>query len=578
MAQQKKTLIGELLVKNQAITPEQLASALAKQQQDGRRLSAVLVELGYVSEETILKIVAEQFNVPFINLRNFPVDPNVVRRLPEATARRFRAIVLEETADHFLVGMVYPQDVVALDEINQVLQRSMELALVREADLLTHFESIYRHNEDITHFAQQLSAEVDTHKFNLAQLDRTADADEAPVVKLLQSIFEDAMRVHASDIHIEPDETVLRIRQRIDGVLKEEVMPDPAIAPALALRLKLMAGLKIAERRLPQDGRFSIQVNEQDIDVRLSTMPTQYGESVVMRLLNRSSATLRLEQSGMPAPLINTVRNLMKLPHGMILVTGPTGSGKTSTLYSILNELNNQQRKIITVEDPVEYRLARITQVQVNPQIDLTFARVLRAALRQDPDVIMVGEIRDKETAQIALRAALTGHFVLATMHTNDAISSTMRLLDMEGEGYMMASALRAVIAQRLLRRNCENCVTVYQPTAQENKWLRTLSGAAALSSLVFKQGKGCQRCSNTGYKGRIGVFELLRFDEEVSSALMTGNLAEFTKVAQQKGFLTLAQSALEIAASGVTSLQEIFRIAIDFTDADTDEAAAEKI
>jgi MSHA biogenesis protein MshE len=563
-----KTRLGELLVQDGLITKEQLNLALDKRGVEKGKIGSILVKHGYITEATLYNYLAKQFGAVFIDLKQFPINPELVFHLPETTARRLQAIVLERQGDSLLVGMTEPQNIIVYDELTRLLQTPLKLALVKEEELLHTFDLVYRHTEDINLFAKQLSEEVTVSKFDLAQLGTTSGVDDATVVKLLQSVFEDAVQIHASDIHIEPDEAVLRIRMRVDGVLQESIMKESEIAPALTLRLKLMAGLKIDERRLPQDGRFSMKVRNKNIDVRLSTMPIQNGESVVMRLLDRGMGTMRLEQLGMAPPILKKLRKIIRLPNGMILVTGPTGSGKTSTLYSVLNELNDKGKKIITVEDPVEYRLPRVNQVQVNPHIDLSFARVLRTVLRQDPDIIMVGEIRDAETASIALRAAMTGHFVLATMHTNDAISSAMRLLDIGGEGYMVASALRAVIAQRLVRRICENCAEDYTPTAQEAAWIKVVSNGKNLpKNTGFKVGKGCPRCNNSGYKGRIGVQELLEFDDDVTEALLSGNLKEFAKTAQSKGFGTLGQAALAVAVQGVTSLQEAMQITVAFVD-----------
>ncbi|HBN13402.1 MAG TPA: MSHA biogenesis protein MshE, partial [Pseudohongiella sp.] len=376
-------------------------------------------------------------------------------------------------------------------------------------------------------------------------------------------LFQDAVQIRASDIHIEPDETVLRIRQRIDGVLQEQIVKERRIAPALVLRLKLMSGLDISEKRLPQDGRFSLKVKERKIDVRLSTMPVEYGESVVMRLLDQTDGAADLDQVGMAPEMLEQFRRLIHMPHGLILVTGPTGSGKTTTLYGALQELNDAGKKIITVEDPVEYRLHRVNQVQINTKIGLSFARILRAALRQDPDILLVGEIRDQETAEIALRAAMTGHLVLSTLHTNDAVSSAMRLVDMGAEGFLAATAIRAVMAQRLVRRLCDNCYIDYTPNSREQAWIRHTMGEQAPVSMSLKQASGCHRCNNTGYRGRVGVFELLVLNDDMADALRRSNSSDFVKAARRsKGYRPLVVSAMMEALTGVTSLEEVYRVA----------------
>ncbi|MCW8994846.1 MAG: GspE/PulE family protein, partial [Psychromonas sp.] len=380
-----------------------------------------------------------------------------------------------------------------------------------------------------------------------------------------QSLFEDAVQVGASDIHIEPDEHVLRIRQRVDGVLQETLLPENSIANALVLRLKLMAKLDISEKRLPQDGRFNINIKGRSIDIRISTMPIQEGESVVMRLLDQSAGVLSFQEIGIPGHLQERLELLLKRPNGLILVTGPTGSGKTTTLYTSLATLNEPGKKIITVEDPVEYRLERINQVQVNSKIGLDFSTVLRTALRQDPDILLVGEMRDSETMQIGIRGALTGHLVLSTLHTNDAVSSTLRLLDMGAPGYLVASALRGVIAQRLVRRLCENCKTSAVATAEQQLLLNQISDEK-LQYTHFHSAVGCQRCQFTGYRGRIGVFELLELDESMVSALRLDDSDGFAKAAKKsKYFKPLALAALEYAQQGITSLEEVFKLVDHF-------------
>jgi len=557
----QKPRLGEQLISHHVISAEQLRKVLEKQQAEGGKLSHLLVDMGFVDEETLLKFLSQQLNIPFIDLKHYELNPDLVHRLSEAFARRSQVILLDETEEGFLVGMVDPQDIIAADELSRLLKRPLKLALVRESDWLTCIDSVYRHAEEISTFAKELSEEVGVErKGDFGQSANLEEAYEAPVTKLLQSLFRDAIVMRASDIHIEPDETMLRIRQRIDGVLHERDISEKGIAPALSLRLKLMGGLKIAERRLPQDGRFSINIHGKDIDVRLSTMPVQYGESVVMRLLDKSSISLNLEQLSITPTILDAMRKLLKLPYGMILITGPTGSGKTSTLYAMLSELNDAETKIITVEDPVEYRLPRINQVQVNTQIGLTFASVLRSALRQDPDVIMIGEIRDSETASIALNAAMTGHFVLATMHTNDAISSVTRLMEMENETYIVASGLRAVMSQRLLRKVCDLCGEDHEPTVSEKAWLKKVMGEK-YATVTFKSGKGCKHCYNTGYKGRIPIFEYIEVNDEIADALTGNNLPAFTKAVKNTGYLTLLDNALALAEEGITTIDEVLRV-----------------
>lgn len=575
----QKIRIGDLLVQNQVIDETQLHTALEKQKSTGLRLGRTLISLGYVGEDQFLEFLSTQLRIPFVDLRRYRFDADLVQRLTETLARRYRAIVLSDIKGELLVGMADPTDIYAFDALERALQQPIQQAVVRESELLNTLDVVYRRTEDIASYAEELDDELIDSQFDLASLTPSADDSDAPVVKLLQSIFQDAVQVGASDIHIEPDESVLRIRQRVDGVLQEQVMKERRIAPALVLRLKLLSGLDISEKRLPQDGRFSLKVRDRKLDVRLSTMPIEHGESVVMRLLDQTDGASKLDRVGMPDEMLNRFRRLVHMPHGLILVTGPTGSGKTTTLYGALQELNEAGKKIITVEDPVEYRLQRINQVQVNTKIALTFAKVLRAALRQDPDILLVGEIRDTETAEIALRAAMTGHLVLSTLHTNDAVSSAMRLVDMGVESFLAATALRAVVAQRLVRRLCEYCYVDHTPTAAELGWLSGLLGQERAQSIELKQSSGCHRCNNTGYRGRIGIFELLILNEEMSDALRRASSSDFVLAAKRsKGYRPLVMSALEYAEKGITSLEEVFRVAEQIDESGDFEVTADEV
>lgn len=559
--ERKKIRIGDLLIQNDVITDAQLGEALASQKQTGKKLGRALIDLGLVEEDRLLGLLSQQLEVPFIQLRNYDFKPEITQRLPESYARRFRAVVLSEEQGSLVVGMADPTDIFGFDELSRILHQPLQLAVVRENELLEALDLLYRRTNEIASFAEELSFELDDQAADLTLLEATG-AEDAPVVKLLTSIFEDAIQVRASDIHIEPGENLLRIRQRVDGVLQEHVMNEKRIASAVVLRLKLMSGLNISEKRLPQDGRFHINIKGRPIDVRISTLPAQHGESVVMRLLDQSEGAIDLSGVGMPQEILNRFRTQIKRPHGLILVTGPTGSGKTTTLYGALQELNNAEKKIITVEDPVEYTLPRITQVQVHEAIGFDFGAVLRSCLRQDPDILLIGEIRDQETAEIAVRASLTGHLVLSTLHTNDAITSAMRLIDVGLEGYLVASALRAVIAQRLVRRVCNSCKVPYEPEPQEKIWLSNMVSAGELEGASFSSGSGCSHCNNTGYRGRVGIFELLEIDNTLADTLRSADPLAFGRAArQQPGFKTLTHCALDYAKQGLTSLEEVFRV-----------------
>lgn len=559
-AKQKKIRIGDLLIANGVITEQQLTAALAAQKKTGHKLGRVLVESGMITEEQLLGVLAKQLNIPYIDLSRYNYVPEVVRLIPETHARRFRAIALNDGPDGLLVGMADPTDIFAYDELSRVLRRPLRLAVVQEAELLKTIDRVYRRTEEITGLAAELEQELAAYDVDIGALAVAEDLTDAPVVKLLQSMFEDAVQVNASDIHIEPDERELRIRFRLDGVLRVQTTADRRIAGALVSRLKLMAGLDISEKRLPQDGRCNARVRGQSVDVRLSTMPVQYGESVVLRLLNQATGLLQLDQLGLPDDTLRRFRRMIHAPHGMVLVTGPTGSGKTTTLYGALRELNRPESKILTVEDPVEYRLPGINQVQVNPKIDLTFARVLRSIVRQDPDIILVGEMRDQETVEIGLRASITGHLVLSTLHTNDAVSTALRLLDMGTEPYMVAASLRGIASQRLVRRICQSCAEPYALPANLKALLRAEIGEQA-DSLQFHRGRGCSHCNGTGYQGRIGVFELLEIDDSLVEALHSGDPLDFAQAARkQPGYAPLRRRAIDMAARGLTSMDQVAR------------------
>ncbi|ORT52017.1 MSHA biogenesis protein MshE [Vibrio sp. qd031] len=561
MAIKLRKRLGDLLVEEGIITEEQVTQALSAQQQTGRKLGDTLIQLGFLSEHQMLEFLSQQLDLPLIDLSRFQVDVEAVQLLPEVHARRLRALVIGQSGDTLNVAMSDPADLFAQESIaTQLSAYNLQFVIAAEHQLVDGFDRYYRRTKEIASFAEQLDAEhQDTNEFSF-QIQDDADSEEVTVVKLINSLFEDAIQVGASDIHIEPDANVLRLRQRIDGVLHETLLNEVNIASALVLRLKLMANLDISEKRLPQDGRFNIRSKGQSVDIRMSTMPVQYGESVVMRLLNQTAGILKLEDSGLPADILVRIRKQLQRPHGMILVTGPTGSGKTTTLYGALSELNSPGKKIITAEDPVEYRLPRVNQVQINPKINLDFSTVLRTFLRQDPDIILVGEMRDQETVEIGLRAALTGHLVLSTLHTNDAVDSALRMMDMGAPGYLVASSVRAVLAQRLVRRVCTDCS--HEEEADEAKRIWLESRFPNQVSHRFCRGKGCQNCNLTGYRGRIGVFELLELDNALMDALRANDAVGFARTARATShYKPLLTSAMELAVRGVVSLEEVMAL-----------------
>ncbi len=552
--------LGDLLVEEGIVTQEQVEKALTVQKSTGQKFGATLIELGFLSEHQMLTFLSQQLGIPFIDLSRAHIDLDAVQLLPEVHARRLRALVIGRHQDVLRVAMSDPADLFTQEALlAQLSQYNLEFIIAAEKQLVDSFDRYYRRTKEIASFAEQLQAEhhvTDAFDFNV----EGDDSDEVTVVKLINSLFEDAIQVGASDIHIEPDAEVLRLRQRIDGILHETLLNEVNIAPALVLRLKLMANLDISEKRLPQDGRFNIKVKGQSVDIRMSTMPVQYGESVVMRLLNQTSGVRRLEESGIPEHLLQRLRRQLKRPHGMILVTGPTGSGKTTTLYGALNELNEPGKKIITAEDPVEYRLPRVNQVQINSKIELGFSTVLRTFLRQDPDIILIGEMRDHETVEIGLRAALTGHLVLSTLHTNDAVDSAIRMIDMGAPGYLVASAVRAVVAQRLVRKICPDCKSEEAVDDARQHWLAQRFPHQI--SATFYRGRGCQNCNLTGYRGRIGVFEMLELDNDMMDKLRANDAVGFAQVARQSSsYKPLLVSAMELALEGTVSLDEVMSL-----------------
>ncbi len=559
MSAPQKFRLGDLLVQAGLITDAQLQEGLQEQRNSGRKLGRVLIDREWLTEAQIAKAVARQIHAPFVDLVHFPLKPELAQQLPETHARRMRAIVLDETPAGLLVGMADPTDIYAYDEIARLLKRNVDLAVVTESHLLTALDRAYRSTKEIEGLARELTTElagIESDLGDLLGIDSTSNED-APVVRLLYSVFEQALRMRASDIHIEPQEKILRIRFRIDGVLHVQTEADAKIASAVALRLKLMSGLDISEKRLPQDGRFAVRLKDGNVDVRISTLPSQHGESVVMRLLSQSTGMLDLNKLNMPAGMRNALTAAIAKPAGMILVTGPTGSGKTTTLYAALNALNSTERKIITVEDPVEYRLPGLNQVQVHDKIDMTFERILRSALRQDPDVILVGEMRDKTTAEIGMRAAMTGHLVLSTLHTNDAASTPARLIDMGVPQWMVALSLQLVVAQRLVRTICPMCTTHCEPSPQELVWLQNELGPSVDTSGI-SHGAGCPECNQTGYKGRTGVYEFLQMTLPLVDAMSANDPTAFSRAArEQMAGNTLRRDAVRLALLGRTTVAE---------------------
>ncbi len=499
---------------------------------------------------------------PYFDLNRQEINTALAQALPEQQSRRFLAILLEDRKDTWLVGLADPDNLRAQDAISALLKRPIDVVLVDQKALLETLDRIYGKTAQLGEFAREVERDIerDTGIVDLNQIGASIDDVDAPVVKLLQTIFDHAAQVRASDIHIEPQEKKLIVRYRIDGALHLQAEAELKIASPLVVRLKLMAGLDIAEKRLPQDGRITVRSGSHKLDVRVSTLPTLYGESVVLRVLMQQNGLVELKASGMHAEVFASFERAIKAPHGIVLVTGPTGSGKTTTLYGALQMLNQPDIKILTCEDPVEYRMQGLVQVQVNEKIGLNFARVLRSFLRQDPDVIFLGEIRDQETAQIATRAAMTGHLVLSTLHTNDAATTPGRLIDMGIPPYLIASTLLGVLSQRLLRVICTYCKVPYQANEAERAWLQHYQDGS-LSVAGLAHGKGCTRCNGFGYSGRTGVHEMLEMTPPLARALRSGELAQFEQLASQTmGHSTIEYRVLALMQEGITTVAEAMK------------------
>jgi len=554
-----KSYIGSYLVEKGEITEEQLQKALTYQNNaQGKRkyLGQVLVELGYTTEEKVSMAVAKQAGVPFVSLEKFQIDPAAVASIEQETIKRYQALPIAFDNGRLVVAMVQPRDVIAIDDLRIISGYEIQPVLVSDSELKAVMEKTIRTN---LHVKQ--APEEDVHE----EIVLGQDAAERPAVKLANLILSQAVQTNASDIHIEPQERNLRIRFRIDGVLHETMRPPRRIGPSLVSRIKVMANMDIAERRIPQDGRTTLKIDGKTIDFRVASLPSAYGEKLTLRILDRSTELITLEGLGFPNHQLKRFNNIVKLPYGFILVTGPTGSGKSTTLYSVLKELNSVTKHIITVEDPIERRIDGINQVQVNNQAGMTFASGLRSILRNDPDIIMVGEIRDHETARIAVESALTGHLVFSTLHTNDAAGAISRLADMGIEPYLTASSLIGVVAQRLIRTLCPYCKLLYNLSKQELlKSVPDFPLDKDEDVVGLYKPQTCVKCNETGYRGRVGVFELLLVSDAVSKlTLLRSSAREIREVAVQEGMSTLRQEGLIKAKEGITSLEEVLRVIV---------------
>jgi|tagenome__1003787_1003787.scaffolds.fasta_scaffold20989971_9 type IV pilus assembly protein PilB len=564
--------LGDLLVKEKIITPEQLEQASKVQKEQSCRLGSALVKLGFLSDEDVTNFLSRQYGVPAINLSYFEIDPAVVKLIPFETAKRYQILPLSRVGASLTIAMVDPTNVFAMDDIKFMTGFNIEPVVASESSILAGIDKAYNNTkeEDLEAVMQSMSEMGDEdvelndqsqQELGLSELEKAAD--EAPVVKLVNVVLSDAVKRGASDIHIEPYEKEFRVRFRIDGVLQSIMSPPMKLKDAITSRLKIMAKLDISEKRLPQDGRIMLKMNiggrKKQLDFRVSTLPVLWGEKIVLRLLDKENLRLDMTKLGFESESLVKFEKAILKPYGMVLVTGPTGSGKTNTLYSSISTLNKPDTNIMTAEDPVEFQLGGVNQVQMKEQIGLNFAAALRSFLRQDPNIILVGEIRDFETAEIAIKAALTGHLVLSTLHTNGAPETITRLMNMGIEPFLVATSVHLICAQRLVRRICKDCIEPFDVPPQ------TLIDAGFTpeesKTVKIQKGKGCTVCNNTGYKGRCGLYEVMEVDDEIRELVLVGASAvELKKKAIERGMITLRRSGLIKVAAGMTTLEEVAR------------------
>ncbi len=551
----RRKRLGDLLVESGLITEEQLINTLKMQKESGKKLGELLIEKNVVSEKQIIEVLEFQLGIPHMDLDKHFIDPEIPKLLNEKLARRYSMIPVKKDRGKLVVAMVDPLNIFALDDIKIATGLEVEPAIATEKDVLNAINQYYD-RESAEKAIEDFKKQYDIDNITDIDEDILNEINNAPVVRLVNSIIKQAIRARASDIHIEPYEDNVRIRFRVDGALQEIMTPTKSTHSAIVTRIKIMGKMDIAEKRVPQDGRVEMSLDGHEIDLRISVLPTVHGEKIVIRLLDRSSFLMTKEQLGFSETNLKLFDTVIKYPNGIILVTGPTGSGKSTTLYTILRELNKISQNIITIEDPVEYRLNGINQVQVNTKAGLTFSSALRSILRQDPDIIMIGEIRDVETAQIAVRAAITGHLVLSTMHTNDTASTVTRLIDMGVEPYLVSSSVVGVVAQRLVRRICDNCKTEYIPTEREKNIL------SLNEDINLYKGVGCRSCNETGYRGRIAIHEVMPVNKILRKFIdNNSSIDKIRDTARASGTVTLRESCREIVLKGITTIDELLRL-----------------
>lgn len=559
MAKVHRKRIGDILLETGVITPQQLAEALAEQRRTRERLGRVLIDQGVATEKQIAQALAAQLDLPLVGLASARLDPNAVKLVPEILARKRRVIPLKLDGSQVVVAMADPLDVFAVDDVGIATRRPVKPVVAIESEVMAAIERAY----GMGAAAQAVLGEAgeETPAADVAAVPASEDGEDAPVVRLVNLVLSQALKDRASDVHIEPTESDMRVRYRVDGALQTVMTVPKSVQAGLATRIKVLARLNIAERRLPQDGAFEMAIDGRRIDFRVSTVPTIYGERVALRLLDKTKGLLTLEQLGLDERARRRYDSLIHQPYGIILVSGPTGSGKTTTLVSTLALLNSVDKNIITVEDPVEYQLPGVSHIQVNPKAGLTFASGLRSIVRQDPDIIMIGEIRDIETAEIAIHASLTGHLVLTTIHTNDAASALTRLADMGIEPYLITSAVIGVASQRLVRLLCPNCKQPAPIPKDISSWLQS-TVKDPLPPAEFHRPVGCAQCRHTGYQGRTGIFEVLVMTEALRRrTLAHGSAAELSEVARSDGMIAMRADGMLKALQGLTTVEEVLQV-----------------
>lgn len=549
--------LGDILREENLISEEQLQIALTRQKETNERLGQALVSLGYVDQLTVLRILEAKLGIPFVNISRRMLDPDVVNLITEQLAQKYKVIPIEKNGDKIILAMADPLNVMAIDDVRITTGYDVEPSVAFENEIDDAIASYYAKgtiDKIVEDIRDDMNLELDEAMYQMRDM-----VEDAPIVKLVNSLINQAVTSRASDIHVEPRDKDVRVRYRIDGVLTEATSFNKKMQAPIISRFKIMANLDIAERRKPQDGRIQLRIDNKDVDLRVSTLPTIFGEKIVLRILDKTKGIIHLPEIGMHYDILNKFRQSIVHPYGIILVTGPTGSGKTTTMYAVLNDVNSPEKNIVTLEDPVEYTISGVNQVQLNTKAGLTFASGLRSILRQDPNIIMVGEIRDTETAKIAIEAAMTGHLVISTLHTNTAASTLARLVEMGVEPFLLASAVLSIVAQRLVRRLCPECKEPYEPSQAliDKLGLKPEPG----QELVLFKNKGCPACGNTGFRGRLALQEVLFMSSEIRD-LVTGkfNTDQIQATAVQQGMVTIREDAIRKIVLGLTSVEEAMR------------------